>query len=313
MNRRGFLQASMAAPLAAGFHALASGVVPRLIAQDRGSVSIRNPNGSVDWSWANGFNAHDMHLLPGGNLLVPTARNMIVELSPEKEVVWKWESKPLSSDIDKVEIHAFERFDNGWTMISETGNRRIIEVDRNGAVQHEIQLVVDKPHSHRDTRLVRRTPQDTYLVTHENDGTVREYTRDGQVIWEYKLQMTGPATPTHRGHGDNVYSAYRLPNGNTLIGGGNNNRVLEVNPKGDITWSLDQNELPGYKLYWVTQLQALPNNNIVVTNTHAEQEAPQIFEITRQKEIVWSLLDWNTFGNDLCVNILLDTRGPIIR
>ena len=208
-----------------------------------------NKDGSVDWSWANGAGAHDLHLLPNGNLLAPTSRSSIVELSPEKEVVWEWVSEPLTADIDKVEIHAFERLNNGLTMIAETGNLRLLEVDREGSVQHQIPLQVENPHTHHDTRLVRVTPDRTYLVAHEHDGAVREYDRSGKVVWEYRLKLNGPATPTHRGHGTAVYSAYRLPSGNTLIGGGNNNRVLEVDRDGNTVWSLDSGEIPACRSF----------------------------------------------------------------
>ena len=66
-------------------------------------------------------------------------------------------------------------------MVAESGNRRLVEVDRQGEVQHEIPLEVEQPNWHKDTRLVRRTAADTYLVAHESDGAVREYERDGNV------------------------------------------------------------------------------------------------------------------------------------
>ena len=317
MHRRTFLQAGLATPLIMGAcaqrRAATEAVSHRVMAQDRGQVAVIGTDGSLDWSWQNGAIAHDMHLLPSGNLLVPTAWDTIVELSPEKEVVWQWQSRPVSDDVERVEIHGFERLDNGLTMVAESGNLRIVEVDRQGEVRHEIPLQVEEPNWHKDTRLVRRTPADTYLVAHESDGAVREYERDGTVTWEYRLELNGPPAPTSRGHGTDVYSAYRLPSGNTLIGGGNNNRVLEVSPAGEIVWSLESNEIPGIQLFWVTQLQALPNGNIVVTNTHAEGETPQIFEVTRNKELVWGFLDWETFGNDLCANILLDVEGDVVR
>lgn len=317
MHRRRLLLAGLAAfPWLGGACARrqpAGGLSHRLIAQDKGRVAVVEPDGSVGWSWENGAGAHDMHLLPNGNLLVPTARDAIAEVSPEKEVVWQWTSTPASGEVDRVEIHAFERLPNGLTMVAESGNRRLVEVDRDGKVQHEIPLKVREPHPHKDTRLVRRTPEGTYLVAQENDGLVREYGPDGTVVWEYEMDLTGPATPTHRGHGTDVYSAYRLPSGNTLIGGGNNNSVLEVNPAGEIVWSLWSGEIPGIPLFWVTQLHALPNGNVVVTNTHAEGETPQIFEVTREKELVWGFLDWETFGNNLCANILLDVGGDVIR
>ena len=318
MDRRTFLLAGAGAPLlnwACGSPPTAEpgAGAPRLMAQDKGHVAIVEPDGSVGWTWENGSGAHDMHLLPNGNVLVPTAWDALAEVTPEKEIVWEWQSSPAADDVEKIEIHGFERLDNGLTMIAETGNRRIIEVDREGDIHHEIALQVDNPDWHRDTRLVRSTPDGTYLVAHEKDGTVREYDREGTVVWQYALELNGEATPTHRGHGTSVYSAYRLPSGNTLIGGGNNNRVLEVNPGGEIVWSLESNEIPGIQLFWVTQLHAMADGNIVVTNTHAEGETPQIFEVTREKDLVWGFLDWETFGNDLCANVVLDSSVDYVR
>src|SRR5204862_2956385 len=130
----------------------------------------------------------------------------------------------------------------GLTMISESGNRRIIEVDRDGKIVKEIPLVVEHPSSHSDTRLVRKLENGHYLVAHEADGAVREYDDTGKVVWSYKLDLAGrPASGGHgpEGHGTSVYSAYRLPSGNTLIGCGNGNRVIEVNPEGKVVWSID--------------------------------------------------------------------------
>lgn len=98
-----------------------------------------------------------------------------------------------------------------------------------------------------------------------------------------------------------------------MIGGGNNNRVLEVDAAGDIVWSIERGELPGIELFWVTQLQILPNGNVVIANTHAGGEYPQLVEVNRKKEVVWSFLDWETFGNDLCAHVLLDVEGSVIR
>ncbi len=313
MHRRRFLQTASALPAFAGAAALAAKTSHRVMAQDKKHVAAVNPDGSVDWVWENGTVAHDMHLLENGNVLVPTSRNTIVEVTPEKEVTWRWESKPVGGYDGNVEIHGFERFDDGLTMIAETGNKRIIEVDRKGKVQREVKLQIEKPHPHRDTRLVRKTAQGTYLVPQEGDGLLREYDSQGKIVFEYRMELTGPETPTHQGHGIHLYSAYRLPNGNTMIGGGNNNRVLEVNKTGEIVWSIGRDELPGIKFFWITQLQILPNGNVIITNTHAGGKYPQLIEVNRKKEVVWSFLDWETFGNDLCANLLMDVDGDVIR
>ena len=143
-------------------------------------------------------------------------------------------------------------------MIAESGNARLVEVDKAGKIVFELLLTVEKPNSHRDTRMVRKLDNGHYLVCHEGDGKVREYDRKGKVVWTYQVDLAGrerAAGHGPEGHGTEVFGAIRLPNGNTMIAGGNNNRVLEVTPAGKIVWSIDQKELPGVTLAWVTTLE----------------------------------------------------------
>ena len=311
MTRRTVLQSLSGTALAA-WTANGAPVSHRLIAADKGAVTILNAKGAVEWSWKNRMSQqHDLHVLSNGNLLAQTSTSEVVEVNPAQEIVWRYKSTPVAPNAGPIEVHAFERYPDGFTMIAESGNGRLIHVDREGKIVWELKLKIDKPSSHSDTRLVRRTPIGTYLVPHERDGAVREYTLKGEVIWEYRLELAGAASGSHQGHGTSVYSAYRLPSGNTLIGGGNNNRVLEVNPKGEIVWNIDQNELPGIKLFWVAQLHALPSGNVIVTNAHAGPDYPQIFEVTRKKEVVWKFLNWDTFGDNLTANQILDEPKAI--
>jgi hypothetical protein len=286
----------------------------RLVAQDRGKVTILSAKGEVEWQVDCRFVSHDIAMLPNGNLLLHTAPATVVEMTPEKQVVWQFVSKPKEGYNGAVEIHAFQRLKNGLTMISESGNRRIIEVDKEGKIVHEIPLTVDKPNSHRDTRMARKLDNGHYLVCHEGDGVVREYDGKGKVVWSYALDLNGrPRADGHEGHGTEVFGAIRLPNGNTLIAGGNNNRVIEVDREGKVVWSVEQNELPGIRLTWVTTLQRLPNGNLIIGNTHAGPDNPQLIEITRDKKVVWTLKDFKNFGNDLCASQVLDVRGKVIR
>lgn len=288
----------------------------RLIGQDRGRVVILAPDGTVEWEMECRFTSHDISALPNGNLLLHTGPARIVEVTPDKKVVWEWTSKPVAPYAGAVEIHGFQRLKDGRTMISETGNKRIIEVDKDGKIVKEIPLTVSQPNSHRDTRLARKLDNGHYLVCHEGDGVVREYDDKGAVVWSYALDLNNqPATPNHDGHGINVFGAIRLKNGNTLIAGGNNNRVIEVDKSGKIVWSIERDELPGIHLCWVTTLQVLPNGNIVFGNTHAGPNNPQLIEVThdKNKKVVWTMKNWDTFGNDLCATQLLGVKGNVIR
>jgi hypothetical protein len=287
-----------------------------VLAADNGRVAIVNAKGEVEWEVANRHEVHDLALLPNGNILFPTAPNTVVEMTRGKEVVWKYEAKPKDGYKGRIEIHAFQRLDNENTMVAESGNARIVEVDRAGRIVKVVPLTVDKPNAHRDTRMARKLDNGHYLVCHEGDGKVREYDDAGKVVWTYTLDLAGrKESPGHgpEGHGTALYGAVRLPNGNTLIGAGNGNRVIEVTPAGKIAWELGQDELPGIKLAWVTMLQVLPNGNVIVGNCHAGKDNPQLFEVTRDKKVVWTFKDFKTFGNGLAASQVLGVKGKVIR
>lgn len=286
----------------------------RVLAQDKGHVVIIEPDGRVSWETPCGGTAHDISMLPNGNILFPTDAVTIVEMTPDKQIVWKHVSKQKEGYTGAVEIHAFQRLPNGNTMVSESGNARIIEVDKDDKIVHEIPMVVDHENSHRDTRLVRELKNGHYLACHEGDGVVREYDHEGKVVWSYKLDLDGrPATDSHQGHGINCFDAVRLPNGDTLIACGNGNRVIEVNPAGEVVWKLGYTDLPGIQFFWVTTLEVLPNGHIVIGNTHAGPDNPQLIEVTKDKKVVWTFKNMDALGNDTAAAQLLDVKGKVIR
>jgi hypothetical protein len=196
-----FLSAGMATPLFAE-----QSIGHRVLAEDKGHVVVLNEKGDVEWEVPCKITSHDIALLPNGNYLLHMSDTQIVEMTPDKKIVWKHESK-VTEGHKGIQIHAFQRLDDGITMISESGNGRIIEVDKDDKIVKEIQLKLEHPSVHSDTRLVRKLENGHYLVAHENDGTVREYDEKGAVVWSYKLDMADRASsPGHgpEGHGDHV-------------------------------------------------------------------------------------------------------------
>lgn len=232
---------------------------------------------------------HDAQPLPGGNWLLQTNFAEVIEVDNKGKQVWKY--KPASTN-GKVEIHAFRRLDNDLTMVAESGTTRIVEVNKEGEVVHSTPIQVSKPDPHRDTRLVRITPAGTYLVAHEGEKCIREYNREGAVVWEYEV-------------GSQLYSAVRLSNGNTLIGTGDGHRVIEVTKDKKIVWEVKEGELDGVKLAWITMVDRLPNGNTWIVNCHAGKDNPQILEVTPDKKVAWSFKDFERFGNALPVAIAL--------
>ena len=288
----------------------------RVLGADRGKIAIVGAKGAVEWEVANATEVHNVAYLVGGNIMFTVKGPAVVEMDRQKEIVWKYECKPTARNRERVEVHAFQRLPDGLTMIAETGNRRIIEVDRAGGIVREVPLTIEHPDPHRDTRMARKLNNGHYLVCHEGDGKVREYDDAGKVVWSYTLDLGGrPRSPGHgvEGHGTEVFGALRLSSGNTLIAAGNGNRVIEVNPEGKIVWSVGQDELPGIRLAWVTTLTVRPNGNVIFGNTHAGPENPQLIEVDRNKNVVWTFKNFRTFGNGLAATQVLDVEPESLR
>src|SRR5438105_413190 len=125
----------------------------RVLAADRGHVAIVNAKGEIEWEVPNPYTVHDIQMLPNGNVLFQSTADTVVEMSPDKKVVWKYVAKPKSGYKGPVEVHACQRLDEGLTLVAESGNLRLVEVDRGGQIAHEVPLTVNKPSAHRDTRL----------------------------------------------------------------------------------------------------------------------------------------------------------------
>jgi hypothetical protein len=289
----------------------------RVLGADMKRVAIVNAKGEIEWEAPNNDarEIHDIQMLPNGNVLFQISYTTVVEVNRDKKEVWRYEAKPKDGYTGRVEIHSYQRLKNGLTLIAESGNARLVEADKKGQIVKVIALTVENPNPHRDTRMVRKLENGHYLVCHEGDGKLREYDGAGKVVWTYELDLNGrPASPGHgpEGHGVSVFGAIRLPNGNTMIAGGNNNRVLEVTPAGKIVWSIDQKELPGVTLAWVTTLELLPNGNLIIGNTHAGPDNPQLIEVSRDKKVVWTFKDFTNFGNNLVAAQAL-IKGKVIR
>ncbi|MFZ4731797.1 MAG: DUF4432 family protein [Pirellulales bacterium] len=281
----------------------------RVLAADDSTrtLAMIGADGGVEWKRSVGP-IHDLHLLPAGHVLYQDGWTRVIETDRDGKVVWSYDARKEHGD-RPVEIHAFERLPDGLTMVAESGPARIVEVDRDGVIRRVVPLRVDRPAVHSDTRNVRRTPVGTYLVAHERDGVVREYDSTGKVVWDYDVPLFGREPKGGHGpeaFGDQVYSAERLANGNTLIGTGNGHSVLEVTPAKEIVWQLSQTDLPGITLAWVTQVRRLANGNTQLVNCHAGPDNPQIIEVTPDKQAVWTFRDFTTFGNSLPVAVVFD-------
>ncbi len=290
-----------------------TGTPRRILAADDSThrLAIVGPQGTVEWELPVTA-IHDAWILPNGNVLTQQGWQHVVEVDRDHKTVWEYDAGTMNGNQGKhVEVHAFQRLDNGLTMIVESGTARIIEVDRMGRIQHETPLKTDHPSAHSDTRLARKLSNGHYLVAHEADGFVREYDARGKVVWDFEVPLFGQEKKGGHGpeaFGNSVFYATRLKNGNTLIGTGNGHSVLEVTPGKKIVWQVSQHDLAGITLAWVTRVERLPNGNTLIGNCHAGPENPQFIEVTPAKQVVWTFKDFKNFGNSTPVTMAVSGR-----
>jgi hypothetical protein len=298
-------------PAAPAGPAAPAAVTHRVLLGGEGRLAILARDGSIEWEMPWG-GIHDLHRLPNGHILVQKDMTSVVEIDPAtKEVVWSYDSSKQNGNAGKrVEVHSFVPLAKDHLLIAESGPKRLIEIDRDGKLLQQMPLVVDRPDPHRDTRLVRRLANGNVLVCHEGDGCVREYDAAGKVVFDFVVPLFGKSRKDGHGpeaFGNCVFAALRLPSGNTLIATGNGHGVLEVDSKQQIVWRLQQNELPGIVLAWVTTLEVLANGHYVLGNCHAGKGQPVLIEIEpKTKKVVWTLDAFDRFGNSVSNSMLLD-------
>ena len=266
---------------------------------DKRVMAIVGADGKIEWKREMKGGCHDAWVTADGKILWTPSGDKIFEVDPKANTeTLVYDSKKHGGVDGKVEIHAFQPNQDGTITVFESGPKRVVEIDRSGKVLKTVSLAFMGGDPHHQTRNARKLESGNYLLTLSADGKLVEVDGSGKVVWECAT-------------GKECYSAVRLPDGNTLVGGGHNHKVFEVDKAGKEVWSIGETELPGIKFGYVAQVQRLKNGNTVIINCHAGPQNPQIIEVDREKKVVWSYRDFETFGNALPVGFVID--GTAIR
>ena len=244
-------------------------------------VVIVGESGEVEWKFDKP--ASDGWVLDNGNVLLalyPTKgfpNGGVVEVERDsKKVVFAYKGQ-------QKEISTVQPLKNGNLLVAELGPEpRAIVVNREGEIVSKMELQCQKGNAHMQTRMLRVLPNGNYIAPHLLDFAVKEYDpATGKVL------RTFPTDDRGRDKRDWPFTAIRLSNGNTLIGCTNGNRVIEVDSDGKIVWSVSNEDIGENLFDDACGVQRLPNGNTVVTSYHAKGDAVKLFEVTRDKKVVW--------------------------
>ncbi|MDY0087916.1 MAG: hypothetical protein RBS78_05145 [Coriobacteriia bacterium] len=232
-----------------------------LIASRSNEVLEVTRSGRVVWSYTrlndnpSLLNVYSAQRLPNGNTLITDRRaDFVIEVNPAKQIVWRYGVTPESlAPGSLVDPFNATRLPNGNTLI--TDNRfatRVLEIRSSdydptapnlGYTEASIVWRYGKdneggisPGHLASPRFSQRLPNGNTLITDAADQVfsghrVIEISPTGEIVWQYG--QAGVAG-TDEGLLTAPSSAIRLANGNTLIGEGENRRVIEVDPKGAV-------------------------------------------------------------------------------
>lgn len=257
-----------------------------------GRAMISDWNSNVVWEYQNDFMHHDFSPMKNGNFLLlywpsltpeafekklkggPPARIAsstrvgapgkmwacgILEVTPEKEVVWEWKDYehldpevevlgPIDWRSEWLHANAVEELPDGNVLLTSRGVSAIHIIDKKtGKVKWRSTPEMGVCHPHDATML----PNGNIMWFDngmERNDTEQMYTRVAEVnprtnkiVWEYK------DNPPHEFYSGIQGGCQRLPNGNTLICESTRGRLFEVTPDKEIVWEF-VNPCYGYDL-----------------------------------------------------------------
>ena len=233
--------------------------------------------------WRFDMPASDGWVLYNGNVLLALygtkdfPNGGVVEVDRKtKKIVWSYKGQ-------QREISTVQPLGSGKYLVAELGPKpRAIVINRKGEILKSTPLACQKKNFHMQTRMLRALPNGNYIAPHLLDFAVKEYDPDtGKVLRSFPTDDRG------RAKRDWPFTGIRLASGNTLIGCTNGNRVIEVDAKGKIIWSVDNEDIGENLFDDACGVQRLPNGNTVITSYHAKGNAVKLFEVTRDKKVVW--------------------------
>ncbi|MDO8464280.1 MAG: hypothetical protein Q7S46_03365, partial [Gallionella sp.] len=241
-----------------------------------GKTAIIGEDGKAEWEYRGG--SRDGFVLPNGNFLIAYG-DRVEEVTRDKQVVFSYKKSE-----ENGELSTAQRLRNGNTLVTELGPRpRLLEISPPGKIALDVPLQPETDNVHMQTRMARQLRNGNYLVPHLLAFAVKEYSPEGKVVRVFKtdLEEIGGRQAENW-----PFTAIRLDNGHTVVSLTHGNKVVELNPRGDIVWKVTNDDVRGL-FQDPCGAQRLANGNTVI-GSHGASKGISMIEVTPEKQIVWS-------------------------
>ncbi len=259
-------------------------------------------NGQIAWQYKDTVTKgeiSDAVLMTNGNILFAHQYGITL-INAGKKILWHYDA-PAGHEIHTAQPIGKQHIvyvENG-----DTGRVKVVNIITGETVKEFSIPVAHSKSVHGQFRHARLTKKGTLLVSHMDMGLVNEYNINGKLL--NSIPVPG------------VWGAEPLDNGNILVSC--RGSVKEISPKADTVWRFAFTEIPEYNIISQQLAIPLPNGNIVF-NTWFNQWSdkldisnapPQVFEVTRDRKLVWVLRAWTeplNLGPATTIQFLDDKR-----
>lgn len=226
--------------------------------------------GPVEWDDM----VYDGWRLPSGNYLCSSHR-YVRELDPAGTVLWEFRLDAPN------ELKTCVPLPDGDVMTVDATRMELVQIADQGRREVKripVPTTATAP-EHVRYNLLRRTPAGTFLLALRNENAFIEIDDTGKELWRHPV----PELPV---------VAERLANGNTLMSW--KSGLIETTPDHTVVWELNAADITEFPVNIVGGFHRFENGNTLIANSDWHYHEPgqnrvQLFEVTPEKKVVWTL------------------------
>lgn len=217
---------------------------------------------------------YDGWRLPSGNYLCSSHR-YVRELDPSGNTLWEFRLAAPS------ELKTCVPLPNGDVMTVDATRMELVQITDQG--KREVKRIpvptTSTAKEHDRYNLLRRTPAGTFLLALRTEKAFIEVDETGKELWRHPV----PELPV---------VAERLANGNTLMSW--KSGLIEAAPDHTVVWELNAADITEFPVNITGGFHRFENGNTLIANSDWHYKEPgqnrvQLFEVTAEKKVVWTL------------------------
>ncbi|MFW5980807.1 MAG: aryl-sulfate sulfotransferase [Halanaerobiaceae bacterium] len=258
------------------------------VARGKAGLYEVDPEGNIQWHLRCRTD-HDFQILSSGNFLVHTITDnfashlgpelkrqpYIIEVTPEKKLVWDWKGEEHFNEL-KEHLSG-----ESWQHVLE---RIQGEFEFDWAHNNTTQVIPPNMTNQKEKSMGKYQifKPGNIIISYRSLDVIAVIEKEtGKIVWAW-----GP------GILDGQHKPHMLENGNILIFDNGTlrgySRVIEIDPlTEEIKWEYTAEPKEKFHSKYISGAQRLPNGNTLI----CEGSKAHLFEVTRDKEIVWDFVN----------------------